>query len=113
MKTLLICILLQLVLFIPFYLIWRNDCKEIGKENLAVSLTERFYGLDILLSNLVNWIFSLNHIVDVNKIIIMNARKMIEELKETIKAKEDKIRLLMKASGRNPDHDIKEAFRTK
>jgi hypothetical protein len=42
MKTLLICILLQLVLFIPFYLIWRNDCKEIGKENLAVSLTERF-----------------------------------------------------------------------
>jgi hypothetical protein len=42
MKTLLICILLQIVLFIPFYLIWRNDCKEIGKENLAVSLTERF-----------------------------------------------------------------------
>jgi hypothetical protein len=42
MKTLLICILLQLVLFIPFYLIWRNDCKEIGKENLAVSLSERF-----------------------------------------------------------------------
>jgi hypothetical protein len=41
-KTLLICILLQLVLFIPFYLIWRNDCKEIGKENLAVSLSERF-----------------------------------------------------------------------
>jgi hypothetical protein len=42
MKTILICILLQLVLFIPFYLIWRNDCKEIGKENLAVSLSERF-----------------------------------------------------------------------
>jgi hypothetical protein len=47
MKTLLICILLQLFLFIPFYLIWRNDCKEIGKENLAVSLTERF----------ITWIF--------------------------------------------------------
>jgi hypothetical protein len=42
MKTLLICILLQLILFIPFYLIWRKDCKEIGKENLAVSLSERF-----------------------------------------------------------------------
>lgn len=35
-------IILQLVLFIPFYLIWRNDCKEIGKNNLAVSLGERF-----------------------------------------------------------------------
>ena len=38
----LICILLQFVLFTPFYLVWRNDCKKIGKENLAVSLTERF-----------------------------------------------------------------------
>jgi hypothetical protein len=37
-----ICILLQLVLFIPFYIIWRNDCKTIGKDNLAVSLQERF-----------------------------------------------------------------------
>jgi hypothetical protein len=33
---------LQLVFFIPFYLIWRNDCKKIGKDNLAVSLSERF-----------------------------------------------------------------------
>lgn len=33
---------LQLVFFIPFYLIWRKDCKEIGKENLAVSLKDRF-----------------------------------------------------------------------
>jgi hypothetical protein len=38
----LILIALQFILFIPFYLIWRKDCKEIGKENLAVSLEERF-----------------------------------------------------------------------
>lgn len=38
----LICVALQLVLFVPFYFIWRKDCKEIGKENLAVSLGERF-----------------------------------------------------------------------
>jgi hypothetical protein len=42
MEQILICILLQLVLFIPFYLIWKKDCKTIGKENLAVSLQERF-----------------------------------------------------------------------
>jgi len=42
MKTILISVLLQIVLFIPFYLIWKNDCKKIGKENLAVSLEERF-----------------------------------------------------------------------
>ncbi len=34
---------LQFVLFIPFFLIWKNDCKEIGRENLAVSLGERFF----------------------------------------------------------------------
>jgi len=34
---------LQFILFIPFYLIWRKDCKEIGKDNLAVSLEERFF----------------------------------------------------------------------
>lgn len=39
----LIFIVLQLVLFIPFYFIWRKDCKEIGKENLAVPLSERFF----------------------------------------------------------------------
>lgn len=38
----LICITLQFVLFFPFYFIWRKDCKEIGKDNLAVSLGERF-----------------------------------------------------------------------
>lgn len=40
--SLLICIALQFVLFIPFFMIWKKDCKEIGKENLAVSLKERF-----------------------------------------------------------------------
>ena len=38
----LICLSLQLILFTPFYFIWRKDVKEIGKENLAVSLEERF-----------------------------------------------------------------------
>ena len=36
-------ILLQLILFTPFYFIWKNDCKKIGKNNLAVNLKERFY----------------------------------------------------------------------
>lgn len=38
----LICIFLQFVSFIPFYIIWVKDCKELGKENLSVSLEERF-----------------------------------------------------------------------
>jgi len=42
MNRILVCIFLQIILFIPFYLIWRNDCKKIGKDNLAVSLSERF-----------------------------------------------------------------------
>lgn len=37
-----ICIFLQILLFIPFYFKWKKDCKEIGKDNLAVSLAERF-----------------------------------------------------------------------
>lgn len=37
-----ISILLQLFLFTPFYLIWRKDVSEIGKENLAISLKDRF-----------------------------------------------------------------------
>jgi hypothetical protein len=40
--TQIILILLQFILFIPFYLIWKKDCKEIGQSNLAVSLEERF-----------------------------------------------------------------------
>jgi len=35
--------MLQFVLFTPFYLTWKNDCKKIGKENLGVSLQERFF----------------------------------------------------------------------
>jgi hypothetical protein len=54
----------------------------------------------------------LNHIVNVNKMIIMNAEKMIEEVKETIKAEEDKIRQLMIASGFLPNYDKNKAFRT-
>ena len=42
MKNAAICSALQLILFIPFYLIWLSDCKRFGKENLAVSLSERF-----------------------------------------------------------------------
>ena len=36
-----ICVAMQIVGFFPFFLIWRKDCKEIGKDNLAVSLGER------------------------------------------------------------------------
>ena len=36
-----VMIALQLLTFLPFYIIYRKDCKEIGK-NLAVSLHERF-----------------------------------------------------------------------
>jgi hypothetical protein len=42
MSKLIIGIFLQLILFIPFYFIWKKDCKELGKENLAVSLEIRF-----------------------------------------------------------------------
>ena len=43
-----ICVLSQFILFIPFYLVWKKDCKEIGKEKLAVSLKERFTAWIIL-----------------------------------------------------------------
>jgi len=42
MNQVLICFFLQFVLFIPFYFRWRADGKKYGKENLAVSLEERF-----------------------------------------------------------------------
>jgi hypothetical protein len=35
-------LIMQVFTFYPFFLIWVKDCKEIGKENLAVSLKERF-----------------------------------------------------------------------
>lgn len=42
-KDLLICLFFQLILFTPFFIIWIQDCNEIGKENLAVPLHERFF----------------------------------------------------------------------
>jgi hypothetical protein len=48
MKNIVLSVILQIVLFIPFYLIWRKDCKEIGKDKLAVSLEERFLSWLIL-----------------------------------------------------------------
>ena len=38
-----ISILLQFLLFAPFFFEWRKDCKEIGKDNLAVPLKDRFF----------------------------------------------------------------------
>ena len=38
-----ICVILQLVLFLPFYFVWRKDCKKFGKADLAVPLSERFF----------------------------------------------------------------------
>lgn len=38
----LICISMQLILSIPIYIIYKKDCKQLGKENLAVSFKERF-----------------------------------------------------------------------
>lgn len=37
------CVAAQLVLFTPFWLKWRKDCREIGEENLAVPLSKRFF----------------------------------------------------------------------
>ena len=42
-----VMVVLQLLLFIPFYLMWRKDSKEIG-EDLAVSLLERFMSYIVL-----------------------------------------------------------------
>lgn len=38
----LVALFLQIILFIPFYIIWRKDCKKFGKDNLAVPLRDRF-----------------------------------------------------------------------
>lgn len=42
MKLFIICAVLQVICFYPFYRIWKQDCEELGEENLAVSLGERF-----------------------------------------------------------------------
>lgn len=39
----LICVLLQIIVIVVCYICWKKDCKEIGKENLAVSLEERLF----------------------------------------------------------------------
>lgn len=44
----LICATLQISLFIPFFIIWINDCRKFGKDNLAVSLEKRFMAWIIL-----------------------------------------------------------------
>lgn len=36
-----ICVIVQAVGFIPFYLEYLKDCKEVGKERLAVPLVDR------------------------------------------------------------------------
>lgn len=43
MNLTLVAILAQLIGFIPFYLIWLDDCKRLGKDRLVVSLEERFF----------------------------------------------------------------------
>ena len=45
-----ILILLNVVCYILVWQVWRKDCKEIGKNNLAVPLKERFFSLFILLT---------------------------------------------------------------
>ena len=39
---------IQFILFVPFFIIWKNDCKEFGKDNLGVSLGKRFLAWIIL-----------------------------------------------------------------
>ena len=36
-----VCIVSNLIVYGIVYRIWLDDCKEIGKDNLAVSLSER------------------------------------------------------------------------
>lgn len=42
MKIFLICLIAQSVLFIPFFIEYLKDVKDIGKDNLAAPLSERF-----------------------------------------------------------------------
>jgi len=42
MKVLILIVLaLNLMMYVWIYFTWRKDCKEIGKDQLAVSLGER------------------------------------------------------------------------
>lgn len=40
--TEIVAVFAQFLLFTPFFFIWRNDCKSIGKENFAVPIKTRF-----------------------------------------------------------------------
>lgn len=46
----LILAVVNAVCYFLVWLNWRNDCKEIGKEQLAVPLKERFFSLFICLT---------------------------------------------------------------
>lgn len=57
-----IAIILQLLGFIPVYLKYRKDCKEIGKDKLSVSLLDRilyylivfpFWAMPLLYSSVI------------------------------------------------------------
>ena len=49
-----VAILIFLVINVPAYIYvyfaWRKDCKEIGKDNLAISLKERMKALFLCLT---------------------------------------------------------------
>jgi hypothetical protein len=38
-----VCIVLQIIPVLIAYIGWKKDCKTIGKERLAVSLSERIW----------------------------------------------------------------------
>jgi hypothetical protein len=65
MINILIPLIIQIVFFIPFYIIYKKDCKELGKENLAVSLEERFIYWLLLCPF---WIISILQLLDYFKI---------------------------------------------
>ena len=60
----LLFIAVQFIGFIPFYFIWRKDCKEIGKEHLAVSLKERFWAWCL---SFPFWLFPIIYLARYNK----------------------------------------------
>ena len=60
----LLFIAVQLIGFIPFYFRWRKDCKEIGKEHLAVSLKERFWAWCL---SFPFWLFPIIYLARYNK----------------------------------------------
>lgn len=53
MSKILVITLLRLVFLCPVHLIWRNDCKPIGKEN-HYEFRRKIFNLDNLLLNMVN-----------------------------------------------------------